>query len=79
MTRTKTGTTIWILLLLVFGFAGSAHAQLPSVGVGYQALHLPDNWVNAGFNVDVAGAINEQLSIVESSASVTMENRDRIR
>ena len=35
-----------------------------SVTAGYQALHLPDNWVTAGFNVDVAPHISGAWSAV---------------
>jgi hypothetical protein len=55
--------TVWIVLVLCLGFSGSAAAQ-PTLSIGYQALHLPDNWVNAGFNIDVAGPLSENLSIV---------------
>ena len=41
----------------------AAHAQV-SATVGYQALHLPDNWVSAGINVDVAPAISTRWSAV---------------
>ena len=35
-----------------------------SVTVGYQALHLPDNWVRNGFNVDVAPGLVGSWSAV---------------
>lgn len=35
-----------------------------SVAAGYQALHLPDNWVKGGFNVDAAREVSGMWSIV---------------
>ena len=64
MAKSWTPTSFWIALIAVLGFAGSASAQTPSFGVGYQLLHLPDNWVNAGFNLDVEAPLNDQLGIV---------------
>jgi hypothetical protein len=64
MKQLPIATTFWILVVVIFGFAGEGQAQTPSLGVGYQALHLPDNWVTAGFNLDGAASVTEQLSIV---------------
>jgi len=41
-----------------------APAQSQSVTVGYQALHLPDNWVTAGVNFDVAKNVSSHWNIV---------------
>jgi hypothetical protein len=60
---TTTAKTIWIGCFLLVA-AGTASAQTPSVSAGYQLLHLPDNWINAGFNLDVAAPVTEQLSII---------------
>jgi hypothetical protein len=35
-----------------------------NVGVGYQALHLPDNWVTPGFNFDVGANVSGSWSIL---------------
>ena len=35
-----------------------------SVAAGYQALHLPDNWVKGGINLDVARDVSGPWSIV---------------
>src|ERR687891_186747 len=35
-----------------------------TVAAGYQALHLPDNWVKGGFNVDVARDVSGMWSVV---------------
>src|SRR5688572_26808155 len=35
-----------------------------SVAAGYQALHLPDNWVKGGINFDVARDVSGMWSIV---------------
>ena len=35
-----------------------------SVTVGYQAVHLPENWVSAGFNFDVARDLSSHWDIV---------------
>jgi len=40
-----------------------AQAQL-SVGAGYQARHLPDNWITAGINFDAAHGVSRTWSIV---------------
>jgi len=48
--------------VLVFAPA-PAHSQT-SVTVGYQALHLPDNWVSAGVNFDVARDISRRWDVV---------------
>ncbi len=64
MRKSMTRTGFWITLIAVIGFAGSAWAQTPSLGVGYQMLHLPDNWVNAGFNLDFEAPMTDQLGIV---------------
>jgi hypothetical protein len=41
----------------------SAQSQV-SVTAGYQALHLPDNWVTSGFNVDVARDLSGPWSVL---------------
>jgi hypothetical protein len=51
--------TTFVLLML----PAPAHSQV-SVAAGYQAVHLPDNWVTAGFNVDVAGGVAGAWDIV---------------
>ena len=55
--------SILLSSLLLIATPALGEAQV-SVSAGYQAVHLPDNWVTAGFNVDVAGAISEPWSIV---------------
>lgn len=35
-----------------------------SVAAGYQALHLPDNWLTTGVNLDVARGVSGPWSIV---------------
>ena len=35
-----------------------------SAAVGYQAVHLPDNWVTTGINFDVAGGLSGAWSVV---------------
>ena len=35
-----------------------------SVAAGYQALHLPDNWVKGGINVDAARDVSGMWSVV---------------
>jgi hypothetical protein len=41
----------------------AAHSQT-SVTIGYQAVHLPDNWVTSGINFDVAPAISDHWNAV---------------
>jgi hypothetical protein len=63
MTRTGQLLVSFVMcgLLLV---ALPAPAQSQSVTIGYQALHLPDNWVTAGFNVDVARDVASHWDVV---------------
>ena len=49
--------------LLLITMPALAEAQV-SVSAGYQAVHLPDNWVTAGFNVDVANVISGPWDVV---------------
>lgn len=49
--------------VLLIAMPSSADAQV-SVGVGYQAVHLPENWVTSGFNVDVARDVSSKWSAV---------------
>ena len=62
--KTASVLGIWAAILLLFGGVTTASAQPPSVAAGYQLLHLPDNWVNQGFNFDVAAPVSAGLSIV---------------
>ena len=55
-----------LVLVLVCAFVVvtmPAQAQT-SVGVGYQALHLPDNWVPTGFNFDVDRGVSGSWSVL---------------
>ena len=61
--RTATARTILTGLFLLVR-ASVASAQPPTVSAGYQLLHLPDNWINAGFSLDVGAPVTEQLSVV---------------
>lgn len=64
MSRIASKTACWIALFVLFGSAGELAAQTPSLSVGYQALHLPNNWVNAGFNFVIAVPVRDRVDIV---------------
>jgi hypothetical protein len=64
MKRVVSRTAFWILLFVLFGSAGESAAQTPSLGVGYQAVHVPDNWINTGLNLDISAPLRDQLDIV---------------
>lgn len=49
---------------LLLSLAEPARAQSAGVTVGYQALHVPDEWLPAGFNVDFAAPMRSDWSFV---------------
>ena len=51
------------LVFLVAAAPASAQPRL-SVGAGYQAVHLPDTWAAAGFNLDVAFERSDAWSVL---------------
>ena len=60
----RTGNVLVSVVVCAFVLvAVPAQAQW-SVTAGYQALHLPDNWVKGGINVDAAREISGLWSIV---------------
>ena len=61
----RTGQVLVSFVMCAFALVTTpAPAQSQSVTVGCQALHLPDDWVTAGVNVDVAKHVSSNWNIV---------------
>jgi hypothetical protein len=54
------------VLLTVVGTARPAQAQTPGFefGIGYQALHVPDEWLPIGINLDFAWNVSDAIGLV---------------
>lgn len=62
----RTGVVLVSIVMCAFVcvISPTPAAAQTSVTAGYQALHLPDNWVSPGFNVDVARDVVGRLDVV---------------
>ena len=53
-----------VMAAAVIGLPVDARAQSSGFAIGYQALHVPDEWMPVGFNVDVATPMRSNVSFV---------------